>query len=227
MPSPAPVNKDSSIATGSSGKEAQAAEDAINQTIIHAFILSGRTKDEAEQWIRTSLRITRLYLQGSVLTQRERWKERYPSTSPEDIHKAVTSEIGAALWHLRGGVDEKYAEPRPSASSITGFTRSGTLLKYLSRDPEDPHWDESERRIARLKKEFERISKKVKEGEASLPYQLKNAQDWQLVKLGEKGKRKGHILQPACADSLPLTEADLREIREAIRSGDVTIEDDN
>lgn len=229
MPSPSPVNKDSSIATGSSRKAIQPEEDAINQDIINAFIYRGRAKDEAEQWIRTSLRITRLYLQGSFPSQRERWKERYPSTSLEDIHKAVTSEIGAALWYLDGGVEEKYAEP-PAWMPTPGLEKSirtGELMELLAENPKSPDDINAENQIGRLKKELERLPARVQGRRVEIPYRLKNAPDWKLIRFGEKGKDNGHFYLPIKAYSTPITDAELAEIREARQSDYVTIEEED
>ena len=177
-----------------------------HQHIVNAFILFGRDKQEAEQWIKTSLHTTCLYLEQSLITEPKRWTDRYPTTPHKEIREALKSEIGAALWYLTGGVEEKHKNsswtPTPG---IEYSIRTRELVKHLAAHPENSDDIAAESQIERLQKELQRISKKIRKGKATLPYHLRNAPDWKLIALGPKGPGKGHRFLRATSHTVPIS----------------------
>lgn len=211
-----------------SGSNQQQDTALSHQQIINAFIFFGRDREDAEQWIKTCLRQTCIYLEQSLLIEPMHWIERYPTTPLEEIQKALRSDIGAALWYLSGGVQEKYR--RSNWTPLPGIEysiRTKELLKHLAAHPENPADIAATNQIERLQKELQRISKKIRNGKARLPYRLKSAPDWKLVVLGPKGPGKGHRFLRANSHTTPITRAELNKITEARNSGHVLIEDDD
>jgi len=167
--------------------------DFSHNHIVDAFIFFGRDKEEAEQWIRTSLKMTRFFLHDSLLIEPKRWSDRYPTTPRKDIQDALRSDIGAALWYLTGGVEEKYKRPSWTPIPRIEFCiRTKDLFEKLAENPENPEDIGAENQIELLKKELGHISEKVREGKAALPYDLKNAPDWKLISLGLRGREKDY-----------------------------------
>jgi hypothetical protein len=211
---------------GSKKTEQELAESAQDH-IANIFLFYGRERDEASQWIQTSLRITRMHLKQSLLSEPQRWQGRYPTMLRKDIQRLLATDTFAALWYLNGGVEEKFKRRSWAPLNLDGAIRTGTLIQYLTPHPDDPERNVAENKIDHLRKELERRSKQVKSRKITLPFQLKTAPAWQLIKLGKKGKGNGHWVQPVNAATIPATEAELNAIREIAQSEFVTIEDDD
>lgn len=194
----------------------------IHSEIITAFLVFGKDTEEARQWIKSSLKITQLYLESSLLHEYSQWKLKYPLLSDKEMKENLISELGTALWFLRGGVQEVHVQNQPKRfPNRTGAWKTSTLLKILGQDQDNPG------RISALTKELEYISKKVREGKRSLPCPLRNADGWQLIELGERGKGKGHLVQPIHLDRIEITYEEMRQIDAFFESEDVWIEDDD
>lgn len=203
----------------------QGGHDFSHNHIVDAFIFFGHGREEAEQWIRTSLKSTQLFLDQSLRIEPKRWSDKYPTTPRNDIQDALRSDIGAALYFLTGGVEEKYNRPRWTPIPRSEFSiRTKDLFERLAANPEYPDDIGAEKQIERIQKELERISEKIRKGKATLPYRLMNAPDCELITLESKGKAKDHEFIWASVTDHETREEIEASIKKEIELGNVAIE---